>query len=108
MTAKKRAAKVDEGAESETSGARETGMDEASAENVTLEERLLRLDAIVAALEGGEIDLEKGLALFEEGVRHIRSAEALLSRAELRVEELIGEVESLSTKPFKEGQGSQR
>lgn len=100
MSAKKRAA--------ETSEAKESGMGEGSVEDVTLEERLQRLDAIVGSLEGGEIDLEKGLALFEEGVKHIRSAEALLSRAELRVEELIGEVESLSTKPFKEGQGSQR
>lgn len=100
MSAKKRAA--------ETSATKESGMSEAGVEDVTLEERLQRLDAIVGALEGGEIDLEKGLALFEEGVKHIRSAEALLSRAELRVEELIGEVESLSKKPFKEGQGSQR
>lgn len=92
-----------EGSESSESG--ETGMSESGAEEVTLEERLRRLDAIVGALEGGEIDLEKGLALFEEGVRHIRSAEALLARAELRVEELIGEVEALSTREWKEGEG---
>lgn len=93
-----------EGSESSESG--EKGMSESGAEEVTLEERLRRLDAIVGALEGGEIDLERGLALFEEGVRHIRSAEALLARAELRVEELIGEVEALSTREWKEGEGS--
>jgi len=72
-------------------------------DNPTLEDRLRRLDRIVAELEGGEVALEKGLALFEEGVRHIREAEALLARAELRVEELVGEGEGARTRPFPEG-----
>jgi exodeoxyribonuclease VII small subunit len=76
---------------------------EASPDDLSLEERLRRLDRIVATLEGGEVELEQGLELFEEGVGHIRAAEALLSRAELRVEELIGEVESLEVRPFQEG-----
>ncbi len=66
----------------------------------SLESRLQRLDRIVAELEGGEVPLESGLALFEEGVRHIREAEALLARAELRVEELVGGEGDLSTRPF--------
>ncbi len=69
----------------------------------TLEGRLRRLDRIVAELEGGEVPLEQGLALFEEGVRHIREAEALLARAELRVEELVGEGEAARTRPFEGG-----
>jgi exodeoxyribonuclease VII small subunit len=75
---------------------------EAPENDLSLEERLRRLDRIVATLEGGEVELERGLELFEEGVRHIRAAEALLSRAELRVEELIGDVESLEVRPFEE------
>ena len=71
----------------------------------TLEDRLRRLDGIVAELEGGEVELEKGLDLFEEGVRHIREAEALLARAELRVEELVGEGEGARTRPFREDAG---
>lgn len=67
----------------------------------SLEARLRRLDEIVGRLEGGEVELERGLALFEEGVRHIRAAESLLARAELRVEELVGEAESLDTEPMK-------
>ncbi|MEX0856379.1 MAG: exodeoxyribonuclease VII small subunit [Gemmatimonadota bacterium] len=63
-------------------------------EGLSLEGRLQRLDAIVAALEGGEVELEAGLALFEEGVRHIREADSLLTRAELRVEELVGEADA--------------
>ncbi len=67
---------------------------------MTLETRLGRLDEIVSTLEGGEVELERGLALFEEGVRHIREAEALLARAELRVEELVGEADALRTRDF--------
>lgn len=69
---------------------------------LSLEQRLERLEGIVATLEGGDVELEKGLALFEEGVGHIRAAEALLSQAELRVEELVGEAESLEVRKLEE------
>lgn len=69
---------------------------------LTLEGRLQRLDEIVAALEGGEVELERGLALFEEGIRHIRESERLISQAELRVEELVGEEGELGTRPLEE------
>lgn len=60
---------------------------------MSVEERLRRLDRIVAALDAEDAELEQSLALFEEGIRHVRAAERLLSAAELRVEELIqGEV----------------
>ena len=55
-----------------------------------LEERLSRLESIVTALDSDSIELEQALALFEEGVGHIRRAQEILSRAELKVEELIG------------------
>jgi len=64
-------------------------------EDPSLEERLRRLDQIVGELEGGEVELERGLALFEEGVGHLRAAERLLTRAELRVEEVVGEGEGV-------------
>ncbi len=71
---------------------------------MTLEERLRRLDQIVAGLEGGDVELEVGLELFEEGVGHIRRAEAILAEAELRVEELLGEGEDLEVEPFGDGE----
>ncbi|TVR65865.1 MAG: exodeoxyribonuclease VII small subunit [Gemmatimonadales bacterium] len=76
---------------------------EAEAEELSLEARLSRLDRIVAELEGGEVELERGLELFEEGVTHLRRTEALLRKAELRVEELVGEAESLEVRPFQGG-----
>jgi exodeoxyribonuclease VII small subunit len=54
-----------------------------------LERRLKRLDQIVSALEADDLDLEKALALFEEGVAHVRAAEKILAEAEMKVEELL-------------------
>jgi exodeoxyribonuclease VII small subunit len=54
-----------------------------------LELRLHRLEAIVSALERDELDLEEALALFEEGVGHLRAAETELRRTELRIEHLL-------------------
>jgi exodeoxyribonuclease VII small subunit len=56
-----------------------------------LEQRLKRLESILSALEADEMDLERALALFEEGVGHVREAERILAQTELRVEELLGE-----------------
>ena len=57
---------------------------------MSVEERLGRLDQIVSALDAGDVELEKSLELFEEGIRHIRAAEQLLATAQLRVDELVG------------------
>lgn len=74
----------------ESSGAEE--------EEPGLEARLKRLDEIVAALEGDEVNLDQALALFEEGVGHVRAAEKALARVELRVEELLGEGADVETR----------
>ena len=63
----------------------------------SLETRLQRLEEIVRSLETSDLDLERALALFEEGVGHARSAEEILSNAELRVEELLGTAEDPTT-----------
>jgi exodeoxyribonuclease VII small subunit len=56
----------------------------------SFEEATRRLAQIVAELEGGELPLDRSLALFEEGVRLARAAEERLDRAERRIEELLG------------------
>jgi len=56
-----------------------------------LEARLRRLEEILSALEADELDLERSLALFEEGISHVREAEKTLSQAALRVEEVLAE-----------------
>jgi exodeoxyribonuclease VII small subunit len=55
----------------------------------TLEQRLDRLDEIVRTLERDDLELEKALQLFEEGVAHLRHAQELLATAELRIERLL-------------------
>ncbi len=55
----------------------------------SLEEGLKRLEEILGQLEADEVELERALALFEEGVRLVRGAERVLSTTTLRVEELL-------------------
>ncbi len=55
----------------------------------SFEEATRRLQQIVTELEGGDLPLDRSLALFEEGVRLARAAEARLDRAERRIEELL-------------------
>jgi exodeoxyribonuclease VII small subunit len=55
---------------------------------MTLEQKLERLEAIVAELENEEIDLASALALFEEGVINLREAAGALAEAETRVKKL--------------------
>jgi exodeoxyribonuclease VII small subunit len=55
---------------------------------MTLEQKLERLEAIVAELEHEEIDLASALALFEEGVSCLRDAASSLAEAETRVKKL--------------------
>ena len=68
----------------------------------SLEARLRRLEEIVGQLETEELELDKALALFEEGVGHVKEAESALAAAELRVEELLGEGEGGGKRPLEE------
>jgi exodeoxyribonuclease VII small subunit len=69
-------------------------------EPLALEARLARLEEILGQLEADEVELERALALFEEGVRLVRNAERELSETALRVEELL---EDGGTAPLDEG-----
>lgn len=69
-------------------------------ESPSLEARLRRLEEIVGQLETDELELDRALALFEEGVTHVKEAESALAAAELRVEELLGEGDE--TRPLEE------
>jgi exodeoxyribonuclease VII small subunit len=56
---------------------------------VTFEESLARLEAIVEELDGDALDLDRALALFEEGVERLRAASSELARAEAQVKLLV-------------------
>lgn len=55
-----------------------------------LDRRIERIEEIVRLLDSDSLGLDEALALFEEGVGHIRRAQEILARTELRVAELIG------------------
>jgi exodeoxyribonuclease VII small subunit len=77
-------------------------LDSGSEKTPSLEERLTRLEEIVRSLEAADLDMEGALALFEEGVEHVRGAEATLRIAELKVEELLGPGEDPAIRPMEE------
>lgn len=60
------------------------------AEGTTYEALFARMQAIVAALEAGELPLDQALALYEEGVSVSAACQRLLDGAALRVQELQG------------------
>ena len=55
----------------------------------SFEERIERLETIVADLEAGEAPLEESLALFEEGVAIARACQEQIETARQRVELLL-------------------
>ena len=63
--------------------------EKAAPEELSFEEALKRLTAIVERLESGELSLEQSLTLFEEGTRLSRASQVRLDAAEKRVEELL-------------------
>jgi exodeoxyribonuclease VII small subunit len=54
----------------------------------SIEQELSRLSQIVRALEADDLDLDRALALFEEGVVRLRAARERLGQAELRLRQL--------------------
>jgi len=71
----------------------------------SLEQRIARLEAIVRTLEGDGLELDASLALFEEGIAHVREAERLLRESQLRVDRLLEEADgSLATEPLENGE----
>ena len=55
----------------------------------SFESSLGELETIVRKLEGGDLDLEESLKLFEKGVKLSRECRERLTRAERRIEVLL-------------------
>jgi len=60
----------------------------AAGQNMPFEEALARLEAIVAAMESGDLPLESLLVKFEEGARLDMICRAKLAEAELKIKQL--------------------
>jgi exodeoxyribonuclease VII small subunit len=57
--------------------------------NVSFREELDRLEAIVRSLERDDLDLDRALELFQEGVTRLRAARELLEQSELTVRRVL-------------------
>lgn len=74
--------------------------------DMPLEAALARLEAIVRELEAGNIDLDRSLALFEEGVGLSRLASKRLTEAEVKIAKLVRSLDGgFTTEPFDSGEG---
>lgn len=67
------------------------------------EAALKRLEEIVGKLEDGDLELEKSIELFEEGVKMAKTCQRKLDEAEKKIEKLVKERGGeLSTEPLEE------
>jgi exodeoxyribonuclease VII small subunit len=66
---------------------------------VSYEKDLARLDEIIAALERDELELDRAIQLFEEGVARLRTATASLAKAEAQVKRLVEQTDGSFTLP---------
>lgn len=55
----------------------------------SFEKAIARLEALVEELERPDVPLDRALALFEEGITHLREASTDLSRADAAVKVLV-------------------
>lgn len=64
------------------------------------EQSLSELQTLVERLESGTLSLEESLGAFEQGIRLTRDCQAALGRAEQKVQQLLGEGETLRCVPL--------
>ncbi|MCW2286248.1 exodeoxyribonuclease VII small subunit [Rhodoblastus acidophilus] len=56
---------------------------------LTFEAAMRELEEIVTALEKGNVDLDKSIALYERGEQLKKHCDALLKNAEARIEKIV-------------------
>lgn len=64
----------------------------AAIEDLTFNQAMTELNAIVTRLEGNTMDLEESLVAYERGVALLRSLQVRLADAQQRVDVLMGEL----------------
>lgn len=64
------------------------------------EQSLVELEALVARMEGGELNLDESLRSFERGIALYRKCQTALEQAEARVKLLLDPERPGSAQPF--------
>ncbi|MCH4020088.1 MAG: exodeoxyribonuclease VII small subunit [Erysipelotrichaceae bacterium] len=62
-----------------------------AAKKLTFEESMARLEEIVSALEQNDAPLDQTVAMFEEGLKLVKSCDASLKQFESKVNEIVKE-----------------
>lgn len=71
---------------------------------LSFEDALAQLTEVVEELEGGEVPLDRSIALYERGERLRRHCEKRLDDAEMKVERIVAARDgSAATEPFDAG-----
>ena len=73
---------------------------DAKTDKLSFETALERLEAVVEAMESGDIPLAELLAKFEEGNKLLKLCEARLKDAELKIEQLKKQKDGVVFVPF--------
>jgi len=68
-------------------------MENQQTEQKTIEERLTEIEAVIASLESGKLDLNDSLKAFEKGVSLIRESNAALNEASEKLKVLTDDGE---------------
>ncbi len=67
---------------------------------VKFEDAVKRLETIVSEMESEDLELERSLALFEEGIKLVRQCTAKLDEAKKKVEILVKKGDRMDAEPF--------
>jgi exodeoxyribonuclease VII small subunit len=68
------------------------------------EEALANLEALVEAMEDGELSLEESLKAFEQGIKLTRECQQALDQAEQKVQLLVKAGDLPAAEPYAEGE----
>ncbi|TYO98750.1 exodeoxyribonuclease VII small subunit [Geothermobacter ehrlichii] len=73
--------------------------------DISFEQALKELEALVERLESGDLPLEESLRCFEEGIARAAACQKRLQQAEARIEQLLHDDEgNLRIEPFADGE----
>jgi exodeoxyribonuclease VII small subunit len=71
--------------------------------NIKFEESLKKLEMIVEEMEKGDLDLDKSLAMFEEGIKLVHFCSSKLEETKKKIEILVKKGDHLIKEPFLPG-----
>jgi len=69
-------------------------------DDISFEQALSELEALVERMESGELSLEESLASFEQGIALTRRCQQALEQAEQKVKILTANTPEAATEPF--------